>query len=173
MLRSLVGSEMCIRDRPNIGPVAIRKILGPRGPPYPCRPLPRTSSVLQFFQGPTVSRTRPDPRTKSVHVEIEPTQRTLSETRTDQRSFSEIRVVRVRAGPRGSGRARVVEFSLYRQKLHVFDLQLDDDFRKNAVEFPGFFAKVLLNFRASSFRWAVSSASGYKRRPYVHSAIIN
>ena len=37
--------------------------------------------------------------------------RTLSETRTDQRSFSEIRVVRVRAGPRGSGRVRVVEFS--------------------------------------------------------------
>jgi len=31
----------------------------------------------------------------------------------DQRSFSEIRVVRVRAGPVGSGRARVVEFSLY------------------------------------------------------------
>ena len=120
-----------------------------------------------------MSRTRPDPRTKSVHVEIERTQRTLSETRTDQRSFSEIRVVRVRAGPRGSGRARVVEFSLYRQKLHVFDLQLDDEFRKNAVEFPGFFAKVLLKFRASSFRWAVSSASGYRRRPYVHSAIIN
>ena len=38
--------------------------------------------------------------------------RTLSETRTDQRSFSEIRVVRVRAGPRGSGRVRVVEFSV-------------------------------------------------------------
>jgi len=30
----------------------------------------------------------------------------LSETRTDQRSFSEIRVVRVRAGSRGSGRVR-------------------------------------------------------------------
>ena len=34
----------------------------------------------------------------------------------DQRSLSEIRVVRVRAGPVGSGRARVVEFSLYATK---------------------------------------------------------
>jgi len=45
---------------------------------------------------------RPDPRGPA---------RTLSETSTNQRSFSEIRVVRVRAGPRGSGRVRVVEFS--------------------------------------------------------------
>jgi len=37
--------------------------------------------------------------------------RSLSETRTDQRSFSEIRVVRGRAGPVRCGRARVVEFS--------------------------------------------------------------
>ena len=36
----------------------------------------------------------------------------------DQRSFSEIRVVRVRAGPRGFGRARVVEFS-YKQRNKV------------------------------------------------------
>jgi len=42
--------------------------------------------------------------------------RTLSETRTGQRSLSEIRVVRVRAGPVGSGRARVVECSLYATK---------------------------------------------------------
>jgi len=50
----------------------------------------------------STTRARPDVRGPA---------RTLSETRTDQRSFSEIRVVRVRAGPRGSGRARVVEFS--------------------------------------------------------------
>ena len=46
--------------------------------------------------------------------------RTLSETRTDQRSFSEIRAVRVREGPRGSGRARVVEFSQYQTKSADF-----------------------------------------------------
>ena len=100
-------------DPPNIGPVAIRKILGPRWPLYPCRPLPRNSSVLQFFKAPTVLRTRPVPRTKSVHVEIERTQWTLSETRTVQRSFFlGDPVVRVRTSPVRSGRAHVVEFSL-------------------------------------------------------------
>ena len=61
------------------------------------------------YTGPTGPR--PDPRGPA---------RTLSETRTDQRSFSEIRVVRVRAGPVGSGRARVVEFSQYQTKSADF-----------------------------------------------------
>jgi len=44
-------------------------------------------SFFIFFQAATASRTRPDRRTKSVHVEIERTQLTLSETRTDPTDF--------------------------------------------------------------------------------------
>ena len=76
---------------PNIGTVAVRKILGTHADLYH-----ELRLCFNFFKAPTVSRTRPDPRTKSVHVEIERTQWTVSETRTDQRSFSEIRV---RSGP--------------------------------------------------------------------------
>jgi len=94
-----------------VAPYIQRKSIKDSRPPratLPVVPYPTRADLyhelrlcFNFLKAPAVSRTRPDPRTKSVHVEIERIQRTLSETRTDQRSFSEIRVVRVRAGPVG------------------------------------------------------------------------
>jgi len=63
------------------------------------------SAVLYSLRLNSTTRTRPDPRGPA---------RTLSETRTDPAEFlGDLGRKKVRAGPVGSGRARVVEFSYY------------------------------------------------------------
>ena len=59
----------------------------------------------------STTRARPDPRGPA---------RTLSETRTDPTEFlGDPGRKKVRAGPVGSGRARVVEFSLYAARYRI------------------------------------------------------
>ena len=59
----------------------------------------------------STTRARPDPRGPA---------RTLSETRTDTTEFlGDPGRKKVRAGPVGSGRARVVEFSLYAARYRI------------------------------------------------------
>ena len=53
---------------------AVASRRGPRGTPYPCRPLPRTSSVLQFFQGPhgVTDPTRPTDKVRTCRDWTDP-----------------------------------------------------------------------------------------------------